>query len=75
MCVSCLDPLDSLLCGLRHIVGTGEVFVVDHGQANHRLLPNFKLLVQSTLLKLKRYYEFMVNVIVHASFFKNDLKS
>ena len=46
-----LDPLDGVLGGLRHTVGVGEMFPVDHGEAGHGLLTDFELLVQCTLLE------------------------
>ena len=48
-----LDPLDGVPGGLRHPVGVGEMFAVDHGQAGHGLLTDFELFVQSSLLKYK----------------------
>ena len=48
-----LDPLDGVLGGLRHAVGVGEVFAVDHGEAGHRLLSDLEFFVQCSLLKKK----------------------
>ena len=45
-----LDPFNRLLCGVWHSHWVGEVSLVNHRQARHRLLADLELLVQGALL-------------------------
>jgi hypothetical protein len=56
-----LDPLDGLLGGLGDAVRVGEVLAIDHGQAGHGLLPDLELLVQRSLLQVRKSDTFHFN--------------